>query len=504
MRKRFHPLEEGSDPLRLIESLQLITKEGKRRRIRDIGLFGNQYRIIDHVFAGDDMLIMKGRQIGSSTGNLLACFLLWFLSEEPEETVIMAHKIESAKKLFEKVLAFYDSLPESIRRARPLSHRTTDMIELADTGARFAAHGATQKGGLRSFTCQRLILTEFTQADRPDELLSHSLAALNEGQLIIECTARYPGDAMEREIKKAQEGVTDRTVLFFPWSSHEEYCDEDTKLRPEDLTAEERALQVSHHLSLGQLAWRRRTMGEYPTEIDFYREYPLTLEQAYDQSDGAFVSRDHLRKVETKQTIPSRPFRWEEPKPGGIYVVGVDAGGGVRSDYSSCHVMDARTQQVVAGFHSNTTSIADFADMVRQLAVSYNNATVNVETNGTEGGQVYAHLQTSGVRIMHIDGKPWVTSGPSKAELLDNLRRTLTTGRLRKLDVFTYHELEMVRVENRGKRFDLVVPKETGSHFDGGMSLGLALIAAQRTALPEVTHANPHLRRMVRGASAPW
>lgn len=206
--------------LNLVRKLVIIDKEGRLTNLSN--LRSEQLTIIQSILDGKSVIILKPRQIGSSTACLAALFVLWLTSEQPIHIVILSHKQSSSKELLDKVKVMYDGLPDVVKRAYPAT-MTTTSIRMLETGARFSAKGAGDKGGIRSFQCTHLLLSEFAFAERPEELLAASLAALNNGQLIMESTANHYGDALHQEILKAQSGETGYEVLFFGWDEHTDY-----------------------------------------------------------------------------------------------------------------------------------------------------------------------------------------------------------------------------------------------------------------------------------------
>jgi hypothetical protein len=117
---------------------------------------------------------------------------------------------------------FYDNLPIFLQK--PLEVSNTTEIKFKDSGAKIIAVSAGAEGGIRSFTCSHLHISEYAFAPNPEELKATALNALNSGQLIIESTANYFNDALHQEWIKATRGEAAWKQLFFPWFAHKEYC----------------------------------------------------------------------------------------------------------------------------------------------------------------------------------------------------------------------------------------------------------------------------------------
>ena len=144
-----------ADPVQFISRLKIVDKRGKLIR-----LIPNeeQIKIITALENGGDTLILKGRQIGSST--IVSAYLFWkaYTSTEPVSIAILSHKLASSKHLLEIHKTFYNNLPAFLQR--PLSVENTTEIKFADSGASIIAVSAEGKGGLRSFTCSYLHISE--------------------------------------------------------------------------------------------------------------------------------------------------------------------------------------------------------------------------------------------------------------------------------------------------------------------------------------------------------
>jgi hypothetical protein len=157
-----------SDPIAFISRLSIIDKKGKKIRLVPNS---EQIRIIQALVEEDDTLILKGRQIGSST--IVSAYLFWKLwtATEPITIAILSHKLASSKHLLDIHKTFYHNLPKFLKR--PLDIENTTAMRFADSGAGIIAVSAEGKGGLRSFTCSYLQISEYAFAPQPEELKGH-------------------------------------------------------------------------------------------------------------------------------------------------------------------------------------------------------------------------------------------------------------------------------------------------------------------------------------------
>ena len=118
-----------------------------------------QIELLSCLVAGDNVTVLKARQIGNTTAILLYFFWVWFTAREPVRIVILSHKEKASKKLLRDMIkTAYRALPADWKRELEVNN-TTEMM-LADTGALISAEGGQGDGGMRSGNCQYLLLTE--------------------------------------------------------------------------------------------------------------------------------------------------------------------------------------------------------------------------------------------------------------------------------------------------------------------------------------------------------
>lgn len=472
------------NPIDLAAKLKIPNKDGS---LVSFEIWEEQRTILNQMVEGKDLLILKARQIGSSTILAFFIFWKWLLSDDPIQLVAGYHKLEMSKKKLKLIRNWYEQLPDTIKNLRPLSIARDDALEFADTKAAIYANGFTQKGSLRSISCQIFALSELTLADRPDELLTACLAAVNDGQIIIETTASHYEDAMDREIKKNLAGITNYQFLFFPWSEHKEY-QRQTKLTIKDLSEEEKILHKSGMnpitglpdpnlpgLSLNQIEWRRETIGQYPTEREFKKEYPLSYPEAYSQAANYFIDEKFLRDITVHQHQLNRINYYREPNPQNRYLIGVDPAMGLHRDYSAVVVWDTRAKEVAASFYSNETEpklVIEHAGLLSNK-YGYNShngrAQVILESNG-QGNVCVAYANELRLPIWYENNKPFETNLKTKPIIVNLIRQYLTEHRMKSIDTFILNDLRTAQFDDR-----LIVPAKATSHFDGGMALGMAL-----------------------------
>lgn len=480
-----------ADPFKFIPLLKIKNKAGKMVPLK---LNSEQIAIIEAFESGnEDLVILKSRQIGSSTVVSAYLFWKWYVSSSPITIAILSHKLASSKHILNMWFRFWDNLPLPLQR--PLLVRNTIEMKLKDTEAEVIAVSAEGKGGLRSFTANYIHLSEYAFSPDPEELKATAVASLNEGRLIQESTANRYGDAHHLDILKAQRGEAGLKLLFFPWSFHEEYTashpmDNDPKSfctdeggQLTDLTDEEADLD----LSTGQILWRRMKIQQLGKD-KFKREYPLTIEDAYGSTSNAYFSEEDLRHCnvlstpcEDDEILTIHPYSANTS-----YGIGVDVAAGVGEDNSTIVVLDKATWQIAAMWQSNRCSISELVDRIEWLSATYGGAKCLVEGNSI-GIAALTELRSRGFKNLWLDedSKDWNTNSKTKWLMFEALREAVRTGCIRDLPMIISQELRAFFINDKG---NIDYPPHHATHGDSVIALALALQCIKQVSLPTKSH----------------
>lgn len=468
-----------SDPISFISRLKIINKKGKLVYLEPSD---EQIRMFEALESDRDCLFLKPRQIGSTTFCLAWLFYKWYTSQEPITIVILSHKISSAKHMLQVFKRYYYTLPNPLKRELIVDN-TTDM-EFADSGAKIMAVSAEGKGGLRSFTCNYLLISEYAFAPNPEELKATAIGALNGNKLIVESTANHYGDALHQEIIKAQRGEGNWEYVFFPWTEHPGYTsDPPQNWRPADID-----YMRSNNLHINQAHWRETMIHRLGGE-KFRREYPINLDEAFAQSGRAYFTDSDLRYVEIRniEAKNNETVIFDEPDFNNSYAIGVDVASGRGGDYSVITVMDKLSYQPVAMFRSNTTPPVELAEHIIHLATEYNEAKVLVEENNW-GLPVLNELRHRGYYNLWTDkkGKNWVTTQKSKLVMFEELKAMLAEGVITQIDSVTYVEIRSYQLDERG--LAPKVPDNLDHHGDTVIALALAIQCLKQVRMSRSAH----------------
>lgn len=496
-----------NDPMKFIPLLKIKDKKGK---VCNLNPNDEQLEILRSLEdSTKDTIILKPRQIGSTTITSAWLFWKWYTSKAPITIVILSHKLSSSKHIYNMYRSFYRSLPKQLQR--PFEINTAYEMKLEDTGASIMAMSAGAEGGMRSFSANYLHISEYAFAPNPEELKSTALAALNGNKLIIESTANFYNDALHQEILKDQRQEGNWDFLFFPWYAHKEYT-MDFPRKTDEVDArdsyrkaiwngedgqefkktldfehddfwdeDETTYKLQHRLTNSQMYWRRKQIEKFGF-IQFKREYPATIDEAYTQGENVYFTAHDLHHVKDK-TVENEVFTMlVPPVEGRPYGIGVDVASGVGADDSVICVMDKVTYQPVAILRTNQISPAALAEELAMIATTYNKAKVLVESNGF-GGVVINELRHIGYRNVwkNAKSKDWVTNAQNKPMMFEELRQAFRQGVVRICDKVTLAEIRAYFVNEKG---NIDFPKGLPSHGDGVIAMALGLQCLKAVPLP--------------------
>jgi hypothetical protein len=461
-----------SNPVEFIKRLKIIDKSGKLINLKPNS---EQIKIIEALETGEPTLILKGRQIGSST--IVAAFFFWkiYTSKEPTTFAILSHKLHSAKHLLSMHKTFYDNLPKFLQKEFEVNNTTE--LKFKDSGAKIIAVSAGADGGIRSFTCSYLHMSEYAFSPNPEELKATALNALNDGQLVIESTANYFNDALHQEWIKWTRGEVHWKALFFPWFSHDEYS---LDVKGDILLSEdEEAIKAKYGLTNSQLAWRRERLSKIGLD-KFKREFPASIDDAYSQTGNVYFKEDDFKDINLVPVEPVEFTRFSKVDKDDAYAIGVDVAAGVNRDYSVIYVVSKKTYNLVAIYRSRLIVPTALAARIQEIAKEYNSALVLVESNNF-GNVVLNELRHLGYyNIWQQDGRDWITTSKSKTEMFEGLKEVIQSGYITWLDMITYQELRALQLTDKG---GIELPQNMDSHADSALAMALAYVCIKKVNL---------------------
>ena len=450
---------------------------------------------LDSKFNNRNLALLKGRQVGASTLFAMLAMWEWWRSPGATNHVFFLHVHLKARKFARAWALAYGSLPPELRALRPCTIKTEALV-LNDTGAELSIATAGGHGGSRSATITTAICSEYpfwdTTARGCANILSSISGSLTPGgTIVLESTAAYHGDALHQYWTNPK----DKWATYFSaWTKHPEY-----RTRPPEGWVPEPGLEVPEGLSRDQLYWWVNKYEELSDLQLVKREFPTTVQDAYDTSSGNYFQAYDLRYIQVEQ---SGRHEWRSKNPGeGPFALGGDGAFGVGGHDSAIVVVNVRTGQPVYRWSRNDIEPEEYARIVAATAQDFKfrgqPATVLVESN-QPGDLILKTLRDPPILFPRLwsdpdhtgtTNKDWTTSDKTKTRAFASLKRRVTAGEITSMDSHLYDDVCHLLLDPKGRV--LTPEKPDGSHCDTAMAAALAYVCAESVTVPKTPAYNP-------------
>jgi len=477
-----------------IEALTIYNRNSKRLTFFDMNWA--QERLLDILNKHNRVIVFKARRLGISTLIRGWQFYNWNFTTAPRTYALMAHTREAAEEIGTMDARFIENLPA---QARPkLSKANNSTKRARKSNATLKVFTAGSKGGTRSFEAYMAHLSEAAFYDDLQETLNTVLPTVGSGQVVLESTANVYGDTFHQlvlgsipedynelnPLEDIKPGPNGWVLVFLPWILHPEYqLSPPTSFR---LTHDEVQLKDKYNLSNRQLAWRRREIASMGLTA-FKREYPLTIDEAFQSSTEYYIDRQALTNIQVKY-LGTREARQYVKTFNSRYVLGVDVAEGVGSDFSALSAVDIVTRQPVYHWRSNTIPPWKLAEKIITVSRKLNNPLTIVESNN-DGKLVLHKLKEYKYKHLWTDdkNKPFHTNAKTRPLLFGILREAIETNLIEELDKELYEQL-----------YSLVIRNGRPDHPKGGnddMAVSLALCYYVLKDIPLIGYVNSKVTR---------
>lgn len=235
--------------------------------------------------------------------------------------------------------------------------------------------------------------------------------------------------------------------------------------------------------NLGEKGWQQEVLRDFLGSGDTY--ISSTVISQYDRTvRNISPSRTAFSKW-TNESQQKQDFEdgalwiWKEPMVGHEYIIGADCAEGVGKDGdNSCfEIIDATSLEQVAEFYSNLVPPNVFAQIINQIGIYYNTATVAVENNAIGGAVINSLSNDMGYEAIYYEARKTsarlgIKVSPSNRPiLLESMQSRLMTGAVRLNSQRLINELKTFIYSPQKKRAEAI----KGKHDDAIMALCLAL-----------------------------
>lgn len=427
-------------------------------------------------------IVLKARQIGFST--LAAAYSFWLAYFFADRFIVMLSRTErESVKLLSKAKYGYKFLPQWFKLRGPQQITEHQLKMIFDNESAIESLPSSNDPA-RGESVYLVIVDEWAFLPNAEEAWA-SIEPVTDvgGRVIGLSTANGSGNFYHELWVGSQTNANKFKGIFFPWSADGE--------RNQDW-------------------YDAKAANMHPWQL--HQEYPTFPEEAFIKSGNPVFDIQMLDDMSVVE--PSRgyyhlysdgngEFRysdngelhvWAFPQKESVYVIGADVAEGLSyGDYSSAHIIEAKSGVVVATWHGRIEPDL-FGEMLAELGWWYNTALLGIENNNhglttLKAAQkhgyknLYKQRRLAHVRPEATDILGWRTTATTKPLAIDELSAAMRTDTVQVYDRLTIAELRtFVRKENG---------KMSGSpHDDRVISLAIANQMLKYVWLPEYRPSN--------------
>lgn len=334
----------------------------------DFTPFVYQKRMFKHFDDNRFSITLACRQSGKSISS--CAYLLHFgIFNSNKLIAILANKGSTSKEMLSRITLMLENLPFFLQPGCKALNRGS--IEFSN-GTRIEAH-STSSSSIRGKSVSLLYLDEFAFVDNDQEFYTSTYPVISSGKstkVIITSTANGIGNTFY----KLWEGSVTGTNQFAPF-----------RVDWWDVPGRDEA-------------WKAQTIANTSAE-QFEQEFG----NSFASSSTTLISTDALLSLKAEDPIQhsDNVKIYEKPikrrgnnLPPHDYILLVDVAKGRGQDYSTISVIDISQMpyKQVATYRDSLVSPLTFPDIIRRLAVAYNDAYVIIESND-QGSLVFKILK---------------------------------------------------------------------------------------------------------------
>jgi hypothetical protein len=315
------------------------------------------------------------------------------------------------------------------------------------------------------------------------------------GSCTVISTVNGVGNWYEQTYNEAKDGLNKFHVIDLDYWEHPDYNDE-------EWVKDQKA-------QLGEKGFAQEVLRQFQGSGETY--FPTRIITKLSEiCRSNYPSRklfpkwvNQAGKIAQLEQEHNRGALWifKEPIVGHEYIIGVDCaeGQGEKNDSSSFQIIDTYNLEQVAEFYSNLIVPNEYAQVINEIGIVYNNALVAVENMGP-GSAVLSTLQhTLYYENLYFDGdkatKPGFKMGPVNRPLyLESLQNHLINDTVKinsmrfvsELQTFEYNKAAKKAQAQKGCHDDAIIAMCIALHTRDVLSRGLSLSPDQPQKLTGV------------------
>ena len=434
-------------------------------------LYNYQRKVIDEYEKHRFNIISKFRQGGLTTVTLL--WGMWrCMFQLDQQIMILGRTDRDATDIGLMVDRSIENFPEWFKPNKDAKWND-HMKMFTDTGSALKFHSPEAARG-KSVTF--LIVDEAAFIEDMDKHWKAMWPILSTGGgCTLVSTVNGLGNWYEQTYHDAKEKQNRFNVIDLDYWDHPDYNDE-------DWVKEQKA-------QLGEKGFLQEVLREFLGSGETY--FPArVITQLTEQTRNNHPSRKlfpkwvnkvgRIAQIENEEHNKGAMWVWKEPIDGHEYIIGADASEGQAENNDNCcfQIIDTSTLEQVAEFYSNIIVPHEFAQVLNEVGVYYNNALMVVENMGP-GGAVLSNLQhTLFYENLFFDNvksanlKPGIKIGMVNRSLyLESLQNRLLNQTVRINSLRFVMELQTFEYNPKTKKAEA----QKGKHDDAIMAMCMAL-----------------------------
>jgi len=314
-------------------------------------MFPFQEDCVDEFLEHRFNIVVKSRQLGLST--LVAAHAVWMAIFQKEKNIlIIATKLSVAQNFINKAKTMIKALPSWMLLA--------DIVEDNKQKIKFS-HGSeikavpTSEDAGRSEALSLLIVDEAAFVRNFDTIWTGIYPTISTGgRVIILSTPNGVGGQYHKLYVDAEAGLNEFNPINLPWSVHPE--------RDNDWFE-----KTTKNLNKRQIAQ------------EFLCDFAISGDTFLDLNSIEWL-RMNVRPPVEKMGSDRNVWVWKYPLTEHTYILSADVARGDAKDYSTFHIIDTNTSEVVAEYKGKIKP-DNFAELINEFGLKYCKALVCPENN---------------------------------------------------------------------------------------------------------------------------
>lgn len=342
-----------------------------------------QVDMIDHILGNRMCVIKTIRQVGKSTV-AAAAILHMIIFNDYQSIAILANKNATAKEILSRIKNAYQNLPKWMQHGVTTWNKQDIGLE---NGSRIIA-AATGSDAIRGFSFNTILLDEFAFVPTgvAEDFFSSVYPTISSGKKTRLIIVSTPVDY--NHFYKLWNDAVEKRNNFAPFD-----------LPPERARTREELEKFSRDMS--EDAFRREFSGEFITASNTLIAPSILKALAYNEPTSRIKYEGDRFEV----------LVYKIPEEKNEYIITVDVGEGIGGDFTTFSVFNI-TQlpyEQVATFRSNLINSTMFSHILHDIAKSYNEASILIETNegvGEECGKIlFEEFEYSNIITTKLKGR---------------------------------------------------------------------------------------------------